>query len=124
MLEKSRSRMLEVSVTPRVPPGWEWEVTSNGEVLANGFENGEVDAKFKGNSAMFELLAAGWSPSPKRRSTDAWHDRRVISDHCRSFHAAIECGSYDAFVDEFVADRQTAFCYELSHSGRRARSAR
>jgi hypothetical protein len=58
--EKSRSRLLEVSVTHR-PPRWEWEVTSNGESMANGFERGETEARFEGYNAMFHLLAAGWS---------------------------------------------------------------
>jgi hypothetical protein len=60
MVEKSRSRMLEVSVTHH-PPRWEWEVTFNGESLANGFETGQVEAKFEGYNAMFLLLAAGWA---------------------------------------------------------------
>jgi hypothetical protein len=60
-MEKYRSRMLEVSVT-HYPPRWEWAVTSNGEMIANGFENGQTEAKFEGNSAMFLLLAAGWNP--------------------------------------------------------------
>jgi len=53
--------MLEVSVTP-CPPRWEWEVTSDGEPIANGFEAGQVEAKFEGYNAMFLLLAAGWAP--------------------------------------------------------------
>jgi hypothetical protein len=59
-MEKSRSRLLEVSVTHR-PQRWEWEVTSNGESMANGFERGETEAKFEGYNAMFLLLAAGWN---------------------------------------------------------------
>jgi predicted lipid carrier protein YhbT len=61
MVEKSRTRMLEVSVTQH-PLRWEWEVSSNGESLANGFENGQVEAKFEGYNAMFLLLAAGSAP--------------------------------------------------------------
>jgi hypothetical protein len=34
-MEKYRSRMLEVTVT-NYPPRWEWEVSSNGEMIANG----------------------------------------------------------------------------------------
>jgi hypothetical protein len=59
-MEKSRSRLLEVSVTYR-PPRWEWEVTSNGHPIANGFERGETEARFEGYNAMFHLLAAGWN---------------------------------------------------------------
>jgi hypothetical protein len=61
MVEKSRTRLLEVSVTHH-PPRWEWEVSSNGEPLANGFENGQVEAKFECYNALFLLLAAGWAP--------------------------------------------------------------
>jgi hypothetical protein len=60
-MEKYRSRMLEVTVTSH-PPHWEWEVTSKGEMIANGFEREQVAAKFEGYNAMFLLLAAGWNP--------------------------------------------------------------
>jgi hypothetical protein len=61
-MEKYRRRMLEVSVMLDRPPRWEWQVTSNGEMIANGFEDGQVKAKFEGYKAMFLLLAAGWNP--------------------------------------------------------------
>jgi hypothetical protein len=61
-MEKYRSSMLEVSVT-RYPPQWEWQVTINGEMIANGFEREQTAAKFEGYTAMFLLLAAGWNPS-------------------------------------------------------------
>ena len=61
-MEKYRSRMLEVSVMLDRPQRWEWQVTSNGEMIANGFEDGQVEAKFEGYNAMFLLLAAGWNP--------------------------------------------------------------
>jgi hypothetical protein len=61
MFEKAHTRMLEVSVTP-CPPRWEWEVNSDGEPIANGFEAGQMEAKFEGYNAMFLLLAAGWAP--------------------------------------------------------------
>jgi hypothetical protein len=60
-MEKYRSGMLEVSVTHH-PPQWEWEVTFNGELLANGFEREQAAARFEGYNAMFLLLAAGWNP--------------------------------------------------------------
>jgi hypothetical protein len=60
-MEKYRSRMLEVTVTNH-PPQWEWEVSSNGEMIANGFEREQIAAKFEGYNAMFLLLAAGWNP--------------------------------------------------------------
>jgi hypothetical protein len=43
-MEKYRSRMLEVSVKSDRPPRWEWQVTSNGEMIANGFEDGQIEA--------------------------------------------------------------------------------
>jgi hypothetical protein len=43
-------------------PRWEWQVTCNGEAIANGFEDEQVKAKFEGYNAMFLLLAAGWNP--------------------------------------------------------------
>jgi hypothetical protein len=61
-MEKYRSRMLEVSVKSDRPPRWEWQVTSNGEMIANGFEGGQIEARFEGYNAMFLLLAAGWVP--------------------------------------------------------------
>jgi len=33
-----------------------------GESIANGFEPGEIEARFEGYNAMFLLLAAGWDP--------------------------------------------------------------
>jgi hypothetical protein len=60
-MEKYRSSMLEVSVTHQ-PPHWEWQVTFNGEMMANGFEREQIAARFEGNNAMFRLLAAGWNP--------------------------------------------------------------
>jgi hypothetical protein len=60
-MEKYRSSMLEVSVTHH-PPRWEWEVTFNGEMVANGFEREQIAAKFEGYDAMFRLLAVGWNP--------------------------------------------------------------
>jgi hypothetical protein len=61
-MEKYCSRMLEVSVKSDRPPRWEWQVTANGEMIANGLEVGQVEAKFEGYNAMFLLLAAGWAP--------------------------------------------------------------
>jgi hypothetical protein len=60
-MEKYRSRMLEVTVTNQ-PPHWEWEVSSSGEMIANGREREQIAAKFEGYNAMFRLLAAGWNP--------------------------------------------------------------
>jgi hypothetical protein len=61
-MEQRRSSLLEVAVTPAQPSRWEWCVTHNGETIANGVENGQVEARFEGYNAMFLLLAAGWNP--------------------------------------------------------------
>jgi hypothetical protein len=60
-MEKYRSRMLEVTVTNH-PPKWEWEVSSGGEMVANGVESEQIAARFEGYNAMFHLLAAGRNP--------------------------------------------------------------
>jgi hypothetical protein len=60
-MEKYRSNMIEVSVTHQ-PPQWEWQVTFDGELIANGFEREKLAARFEGNNAMFLLLASGWNP--------------------------------------------------------------
>jgi hypothetical protein len=57
-MEKYRSHMLEVKVSNH-PPQWKWEVSSNGETIANGFEREQIAARFEGYNAMFLLLAAG-----------------------------------------------------------------
>ena len=62
-MEKYRSHMLEISVKSDRPPRWEWQVTSNGEMIGNGFEDGQIEARFEGYNAMFLLLAAGWGYS-------------------------------------------------------------
>ena len=62
-MEKFRARLLDVTVKPDRPPRWEWQVTSNGEMIANGFEDGQIEARFEGYNAMFLLLAAGWGHS-------------------------------------------------------------
>jgi hypothetical protein len=61
MVEQHRAGMLEVSVTHQTPR-WEWQVTFDGEMIANGFEREKLAAQFEGNNAMFLLLAAGWNP--------------------------------------------------------------
>jgi hypothetical protein len=60
-MEKIRSHMLEVTVTPDRQPRWEWQVVCNGQMIANGFEDGQKEARFEGQRAMFLLLAAGWN---------------------------------------------------------------
>lgn len=61
-MKKTRTRLLEVSVSPGVEHPWEWEVCSNGDMIANGFGEERVKAKFEAYNAMFFLLAAGVNP--------------------------------------------------------------
>jgi hypothetical protein len=60
MVEKSRTRLLEVLVEPFAPPRWGWQVKAGSDVVAEGFENGQMEARFEGYNALFQLLAAGW----------------------------------------------------------------
>jgi hypothetical protein len=46
-MEQRRSSMLEVSVTHQ-PPRWEWQVTFDGEMIANGFERERQKGEFRG----------------------------------------------------------------------------
>jgi hypothetical protein len=64
MVEQFRARLLEVSITPLTPPKWGWQVKAGEEVIAEGFENGQIKAAFEGYDAMFQLLAEGWSRWP------------------------------------------------------------
>jgi hypothetical protein len=61
-MENSHSNLLDVTVKPDRPPRWEWQVCSDGEMIANGFEDEQEKAKFQGYHAVFQLLAAGWNP--------------------------------------------------------------
>jgi hypothetical protein len=65
-MEKFRSRMLEVSVMLDRPPRREWQVTSNGEMIANGFEDGQVEAKFEATTPCFSCSPQAGIPDPKR----------------------------------------------------------
>jgi hypothetical protein len=63
MVEKSRTRLLEVSVSPLpLRLRWRWQVRAGDEVIAEGVEKGQIEARCRGNSAMFLLLASGWNP--------------------------------------------------------------
>jgi hypothetical protein len=61
-MERHRSSLLEIPVIPDRPPRWEWRVTFDDVIIANGFEDGQGEARFEGYNAMFLLLAAGWKP--------------------------------------------------------------
>jgi hypothetical protein len=60
MLERSRSRLLELSLTS-TPHRWVWQVRCGDDVIAEGFEKGQIEARFEGYNAMFLLLASGWN---------------------------------------------------------------
>ena len=61
MVEKSGTRLLEVSVTPlALRWRWRWQVKAGDEVIAEGVENRQIKAQFEGSSAMFLMLAEGW----------------------------------------------------------------
>jgi hypothetical protein len=53
--------VLEVITTERSPTKWEWRVCDRqGTIIMNGFESTRRAAKYKGNRALFHLLAFGW----------------------------------------------------------------
>lgn len=60
-MNKTRTRLLEVSIWIGETHAWEWEVCSNGIMLANGYNEERVAAKFDANNALFFLLASGSS---------------------------------------------------------------
>ena len=52
----------QIRATPLTPSRWGWQLNASDEVVAEGFEDGQIEAKFEGYNAMFLLLAAGWAP--------------------------------------------------------------
>jgi hypothetical protein len=53
--------MFEVMITQRSPSKWEWRVCDrHGTTIMNGFEGTRRAAKFKGDRALFILLAFAW----------------------------------------------------------------
>jgi hypothetical protein len=59
MVEKSRTKILEVSVIERGPQSWEWRMHTGDDVHVCGFEISRMAARFSGYDAMFQMLAAG-----------------------------------------------------------------
>ena len=55
-MAENPSRTLEVVVMVR-DGSWQWQVESEGTVLASGTGNGRVMARFMGNDARLRLLA-------------------------------------------------------------------
>ena len=54
--------MFEVVITKRSQTKWEWRVCDRqGAPIMNGFEGTRRAAKYRGNRALFMVLAAGWN---------------------------------------------------------------
>jgi len=60
MAEKSRTKLLEVSVVERGPLSWEWRVHTGDDVLVCGFESSRLAARVAGYDTIFSMLAGGW----------------------------------------------------------------
>ena len=87
-MEKHRSRMLEASVSHHAAR-WEWQVTCNGEAIANGFEREQIVARFEGyrHRCLTSLPSFFFSAARSR-------DSRVLTAVVVRFNnlAIIRCG--------------------------------
>jgi hypothetical protein len=55
------SIMLDVVISDRGSTRWEWRVCDRlGTTIMNGFESSRRAAKYRGDRALFALLASGW----------------------------------------------------------------
>ncbi len=53
--------MFEVVIINRSPSNWEWQVRNrNGSPIMQGWEKTRAAAKYRGERALFLLLATGW----------------------------------------------------------------
>jgi len=53
--------LFEVQIVERSPTKWEWRVCDRyGTTIVGGFESTQLAAKYRGNRALFLLLASGW----------------------------------------------------------------
>src|SRR5260370_12847993 len=60
--------LLEVLITELSPSKWEWRVCDRyGTTIMGGFESSRPAAKYRGNRALFLLLASGCDREPYRR---------------------------------------------------------
>ena len=58
--------MFDVVIIKRGPMKWEWQVCDRaGRVLIRGWEHTRRAARYKGDRALFLLLAAGTSDPPQ-----------------------------------------------------------
>jgi hypothetical protein len=95
-MEKYRSRMLEVVVTADQPPRWEWQVRSNGTMIANGFADlsAAADPATFTDEATQETedqigLAKGKRRDIQRRLTGLGFDAKVTGKFDESTRAVI-----------------------------------
>jgi hypothetical protein len=64
--------LLEVLITELSPTKWEWRVCDRyGTTIMGGFESTRPAAKYRGNRALFFLLASGCPPSVPRTNRKA-----------------------------------------------------
>jgi hypothetical protein len=61
MVQKSRTKLLEVTVAGLSDQSWEWKVVAGDEILIIGFEATRLEARVAGNAALFLTLASGWN---------------------------------------------------------------
>jgi hypothetical protein len=61
MVEKSRTKLLEVAINRRSGFSWEWQVSVGEEVLVCGFESTRLSARIAAYDALFRILASGRS---------------------------------------------------------------
>jgi len=60
--------VLEVLITKRSPTKWEWRVCNrHGTTIVGGFECTRPAARYRGNRALFLLLASGCNLREDRR---------------------------------------------------------
>jgi hypothetical protein len=57
--------VLEVSIAERAPTKWEWRVCDRYGTIMGGFESTRPAAKYRGDRALFLLLASGWNRSSR-----------------------------------------------------------
>jgi hypothetical protein len=62
MVERSRTKLLEVTIAGLSDQSWEWRVVAGDEILIIGFEATRLEARVAGNAALFLTLdSSGWN---------------------------------------------------------------
>lgn len=59
-MPNDRQPMLEVAIAAHRLLHWEWQVLDGTEIVRSGFKNTRSEAKYEGESAMFQILASRW----------------------------------------------------------------